>query len=50
MAGATLKGFVVARDQYDVANPFGVETKYPNSLSQGFKANPGLEYRGRESC
>jgi len=26
-----------------VANPFRVETKYPNCLSQGFKANPGLE-------
>jgi len=26
-----------------VANPFRVETKYPNSFPQGFKANPGLK-------
>ena len=43
MAGGTLKGFVGPCNQHDVANPFRVETKYPNSLSQGFKANPGLE-------
>ena len=34
---------VLSCDQHEVANPFRVETKYPNSLSQGFKANPGLE-------
>jgi hypothetical protein len=29
--GVTLKGFV-ALESYDVANPFRVETKYPNSF------------------
>ena len=42
MAGVTLKGFVTALLN-NVANPFRVETKCPNYLSQGFKANPGLE-------
>jgi len=43
MAGETLKGLVATVDQLEVANPFRVETKNLNCLSQGFKANPGLE-------
>jgi hypothetical protein len=30
-------------DQHGMADPFRVATKYATSLSQGFKANPGLE-------
>ena len=42
MLAGTLKGFVSVVIQHYSANPFRVIVKYRRSLSQGFKANPGL--------
>ena len=43
MVAGTLKGFVSVLIQRDLGEPFQGWMKYRHSLSQGFKANPGLK-------